>query len=84
VVKLRNPTEECIQWSLTTRNGVGWYIQNVASERYLGLPSDQQARNGVSVREVEHEFEWYLKPIGEGSNAFSYVTYRTSVFKPHD
>ncbi|KAH6906962.1 hypothetical protein BKA70DRAFT_382371 [Coprinopsis sp. MPI-PUGE-AT-0042] len=68
------------QWSLKTRNGVGWYLQNVASGLYLGLPADEHARNGLPVHEVEHEFEWYLKREGDSSNCFSlYVPYTRHV-----
>ncbi|KAH6906932.1 hypothetical protein BKA70DRAFT_1285879 [Coprinopsis sp. MPI-PUGE-AT-0042] len=49
------------QWKFQSSNGVSWYIQNVASGRYLGFPIGEYVRNFLNLQEVDHEFAWHIE-----------------------
>ncbi|KAH6871088.1 hypothetical protein BKA70DRAFT_1356735 [Coprinopsis sp. MPI-PUGE-AT-0042] len=49
------------QWNLTTPDRVCWWIQNVQSGRYLGLPANAHVKNSLTLQEVDHKFAWHIR-----------------------
>ncbi|KAH6871734.1 hypothetical protein BKA70DRAFT_1241536 [Coprinopsis sp. MPI-PUGE-AT-0042] len=58
------------QWNLESFDGGSWYIQNVASGRYLGLPIEEYASNFYKLREVNQKFAWHIKKYDNQWNQF--------------
>ncbi|KAH6871741.1 hypothetical protein BKA70DRAFT_1354839 [Coprinopsis sp. MPI-PUGE-AT-0042] len=52
------------QWRLESSDGICLYIQNIGSGRYLGLPLNENAKNGLALREVDHKFAWHIERQG--------------------
>ncbi|KAH6871743.1 hypothetical protein BKA70DRAFT_1354870 [Coprinopsis sp. MPI-PUGE-AT-0042] len=64
------------QWHLQSSDGISWYIQNVASGRYLGLPVGELVRNVLTLREVDHRLHWHIRHYqGEQHQFLPYVPY---------
>ncbi|KAH6906926.1 hypothetical protein BKA70DRAFT_1491684 [Coprinopsis sp. MPI-PUGE-AT-0042] len=69
-----------IQWNLQSSDGISWFIQNVASERYLGLPVGENVRNCLTLREVNHKFAWHFRHYkGEQYQFLPHVPYTKHV-----
>ncbi|KAH6906947.1 hypothetical protein BKA70DRAFT_1285906 [Coprinopsis sp. MPI-PUGE-AT-0042] len=68
------------QWNLESSDGICWYIKNVASGRYLGLPVDERVKNALTLREVDHKFAWHLRRFEDKEHQFlPYVPYTNYV-----
>ncbi|KAH6871739.1 hypothetical protein BKA70DRAFT_1354823 [Coprinopsis sp. MPI-PUGE-AT-0042] len=58
------------QWRLESSDGVFWYIQNVASRRYLGLPIGEYVTNSPKIQEVDHKPVWHIERCQYKRNQF--------------
>ncbi|KAH6871732.1 hypothetical protein BKA70DRAFT_1578101 [Coprinopsis sp. MPI-PUGE-AT-0042] len=71
---------ESQQWKLTTSDGVFWHVQNVESERYLGLPINKHVQNSLKLQELDHKFSWHVKrDENHGHHYLLYVPYTKHV-----